>query len=331
MIRVDLTRGIASTIGSTPLVELKQLFAGYSFTVYGKLEWMNPAGSAKDRPAKYMLQEAIRRGEITQNTVVIESSSGNLGISLAQLCCYLELRFICVIDPRTTKQHRRIIESFGGELELVQLPDRDTGEYLPARIQRVQELLRRFPDSYWTNQYENPDNYKAHKETMMPEIAHQLGQPDYMICGVSSCGTIRGIREYIEEQRWDTQLLAVDAVGSVIFGGPKGSRKLPGLGAGIVPRQYKPDIADQVVYVTDMDCVKGCRDLMRHEAILAGASSGGVISAVQKLAHRIPSGAKCVVLLPDRGERYLNTIYDDQWVQQELGFDRPFYQVGGTL
>ncbi|WP_338119967.1 2,3-diaminopropionate biosynthesis protein SbnA [Paenibacillus thalictri] len=326
---MQLEGGIADAIGRTPLIRLRRLFGGESFQVYGKLEWMNPGGSSKDRPALYMLREAIRRGEITGDTVVIESSSGNLAISLAQLCGYLGLRFICVIDPRTTEQHKRIIRSFGGEIDLVREPDPETGEFLPARIRRVGELVRHMPKAYWTNQYGNPDNYMAHAETTMKEIGDQLGEIDYLFCGVSSCGTIRGCMEYVNSRQWSTQIVAVDAVGSVIFGGEKGQRKLPGLGAGITPALYRQDVADRVVHVSDAECVKGCRDLVRCESILAGGSSGGVIAAIRKIAPAIPAGAMCAAILPDRGERYLTTVYDDDWVRRELGVRSASYVLGG--
>ncbi|ANE46501.1 cysteine synthase [Paenibacillus swuensis] len=315
---MKLEGGISEAIGGTPLIPLRRLFEGMPFKVYGKLEWMNPGGSAKDRPALFMLREALRRGDIDSDTVVIESSSGNLAISLAQLCCYLRMRFICVVDPRTTEQHKQIIRGFHGEIDLVTEPDPSTGEFLPARIQRVQDLLREFPKAYWTNQYGNPDNALAHTETTMREIGDRLGAVDYLFCGVSSCGTLRGCADYIRGRGWSTRIVAVDAAGSVIFGGDKGPRQFPGLGSGITPGLYRQDLADQVVYVSDMDCVRGCRDLVRYEAVLAGASSGGVVSAVRGLAESIPADAVCAVILPDRGERYLDTVYNDAWVRQVL-------------
>lgn len=325
---MKLEGGIVEAIGRTPLIRLHRLFDDAPFHVYGKLEWMNPGGSAKDRPALYMLREAVRRGEITSQTVVIESSSGNLAISLAQLCGYLGIRFICVVDPRTTEQHKQIIRSFHGEIDLVDEPDPASGEFLPARIRRVGELLRTIPNAYWTNQYGNPDNYLAHAETTMREIGEQLGPIDYLFCGVSSCGTIRGCMEYIRSRKWSTRIVAVDAAGSVIFGGKKGPRNFPGLGAGLVPGLYQPNMADEVVYVTDRDCVQGCRDLVRYESILAGASSGGVVAAIRAMSSLIPEGAVCAAIFPDRGERYLNTIYNDEWVREEIGFD-PHLSQGG--
>ncbi|WP_199615153.1 2,3-diaminopropionate biosynthesis protein SbnA [Paenibacillus alkalitolerans] len=315
---MNVEEGIFRAIGGTPLIPLRRLFAGEAFEVFGKLEFMNPGGSIKDRPALHMIREAIGRGDLRGNSVVVESSSGNLGISLAQICRYLGLRFICVVDPRTTEQHKAIIRSFEGEIELVTEPDAGTGEFLPARIRRVNELLQRIPNSYWTNQYGNPDNYLAHSRTTMPEIAGELGRIDYLFCGVSSCGTIRGCKEYIRNVGASTKIVAVDAAGSVIFGGEKGTRRFPGLGAGMVPAQYQPDVADMVVHVSDEECVAGCRELVRYESILAGASSGGVVAAIRKIAGSIPKGSVCAAILPDRGERYLNMVYDDNWLQAHL-------------
>lgn len=317
---MKLEGGIVDTIGGTPLIRLSRLFRGASFEVYGKLESMNPGGSAKDRPALYLLKEAIRRGDITEHSVIVESSSGNLAISLAQLCRYMDLRFICVVDPRTTKQHKNIIRSFGGEIDLITEPDEMTGEFLPARIRRVKQLVEQIPNAFWTNQYGSLDNSLSHTETTIREIYEQLGHVDYLFCGVSSCGTIRGCSDFIKSKGYPTRIVAVDAQGSVIFGGEKNKRHLPGLGAGIVPGLYQQGVADEVQYVSDRDCVEGCRQLIRHESILAGASAGGVISAILRMKSNIPKGAVCAAILPDRGERYMDTIYNDDWVQRELGF-----------
>lgn len=318
---MKLEGGIVDLIGRTPLVRLSRLFEGEVFEVFGKLEGMNPGGSAKDRPALYMLKEAIRRGDITRESVVVESSSGNLAISLAQLCRYLGIRFICVVDPRTTEQHKGIIRSYGGEIDMVSVPDAETGEFLPARIRRVKELVAGIPDAYWTNQYGNPDNSLSHAEMTMREIHDELGSIDYLFCGVSSCGTIRGCSDFIRSRGMTTRIVAVDATGSVIFGGVKGPRQFPGLGAGLVPGLFEAGMADRIAYVSDRDCVEGCRKLMNLEAVLAGASSGGVISAIARLKGEIPKGAKCAAILPDRGERYMDTVYNDEWVRRELGFD----------
>ncbi|WP_342745711.1 2,3-diaminopropionate biosynthesis protein SbnA [Paenibacillus herberti] len=318
MQRLNLNEGIAAAIGHTPLIRLERLFTGSRFQVFAKLEGMNPGGSAKDRSALHMLREAIRRGDIRDGSTVIESSSGNLAISLAQLCRYLGLRFICVVDPRTTETHKAIIRCYGGEIDLVSQPDAATGEFLPARINRVKGLLQAIPNAYWTNQYGNLDNARAHQQMTMKEIAEQLGPVDYLFCGVSSCGTIRGCADYIRDNQGSTKVVAVDSQGSILFGGKSGPRRFPGLGAAILPGLHEADLADEVIQVSDEECVWGCRELVRQEAILAGASSGGVVAAIRRLSGSIPDGAVCAAILADRGERYLDTIYNDEWVRREL-------------
>jgi len=318
--------GIGGTIGRTPLVPLLRMFADAPFAVHAKLEMANPGGSSKDRPALRILREAIRSGEIRRGTTVIESSSGNMAISLAQLCRYMGLRFICVVDPRTTEQHLRLIRLLGGEIELVDRPDPVSGDYLPARIERVRRLRAEIGDCYWTNQYGNPDNYLAHYETTMPEILEALPGLDYLFVGISSCGTVRGCAERLKDSGSSAKIVAVDARGSVIFGGPRGARLFPGLGAAVVPALAREDLIDKVVYVSERDCVDGCRELLRTEALLAGASSGGVLSAIRSMSGEIPAGSVVAAILPDRGDRYLNTVYDDAWVsahaEERKGGDR---------
>ena len=311
---------ILSTVGHTPLVRLRRVFPDCPFRLFAKLEGFNPGGSAKDRPALHMLQEAMRTGTVKRRSVVIESSSGNLGIGLAQACRYLGLRFICVVDPKTTEQNIRILRAYGADIDLVAKPDPVTGEFLQARINRVQTLLQTVENSFWTNQYANPDNAQAHYRTTMDEIVTELnGRIDYLFVATSTCGTLRGCAEYVRDHHLDTRIFAVDAEGSVIFGGQPAKRLLPGHGAARRPELYRADLADECQLVTDWDCVVGCRRLVQSEAILAGGSSGGVLMAVEKVKERIRRGATCVVVFHDRGERYLDTIYSDEWVAEHFG------------
>lgn len=316
----DKPAGVLGTIGATPLVELARLDSSRHFRTYAKLESYNPGGSMKDRSALEMLREPIRDGRLVPGrSVVVESSSGNLGIGLAQVCAYYGMRFICVVDPRTNQQNIAIMRALGAEVEVVRETDPATGEYLPVRIRRIRELTTRIRDAYWPNQYANPLNPQAHRRTMGEIVASVPGGVDYVFCATSSCGTLRGCAEYVRDHGLSVTVVAVDAEGSAIFGNPPGPRLIPGHGAAIRPGLYRDGLADEVVHVGDLDCVVACRRLAAREAILAGGSSGAVIAAVDLLSDQIPEGATCALVLPDRGERYLDTIYNDDWVAGHFG------------
>jgi cysteine synthase A len=314
-----MQQGILSVIGNTPLVRLQRVLGDVPFRLYAKLESLNPGGSTKDRPAYSIIKRGLETGIIKPGTVVVESSSGNMGIGLAQACVYFKLRLICVVDPKATTQNIHLLESYGVEVDIVTEPDPETGEFLQARINRVRQLLCAIQDSFWPDQYSNEHNPVAHHQTMN-EIASALdGKIDYLFCATSTCGTIRGCAEYAHEHHLPTKAIAVDAVGSVIFGGEKGKRLIPGHGAAVRPQLYRADLADEHILVTDLDCVVGCRRLVKSEAILVGGSSGAVIMAVERMKDCIPPGANCVVIFADRGERYLDTIYSDVWVREHFG------------
>jgi cysteine synthase A len=242
-----------------------------------------------------------------------------MAIGLAQVCNRLGLRFICVVDPKTLMQNIRILEAYGAEVDLVTDPDPVTGEYLQARINRVRELVETTAHSFWPNQYENRFNALAHHQTM-DEIAASLGGcVDYLFCATSTCGTLRGCADYIREHGMSTKIFAVDAVGSVIFGGQSGKRLIPGHGASIIPGLFASDLAYECVKVTDLDCVLGCHRLVKRESILAGGSSGAIISAIDAVKHRLPEDSVCAAILPDRGERYLDTVYSREWIRSHFG------------
>ncbi|MDT5270744.1 MAG: N-(2-amino-2-carboxyethyl)-L-glutamate synthase [Acidobacteriota bacterium] len=312
-------KGILSAVGNTPLVALKKFMDDKSFRLYAKLEGLNPGGSMKDRPAMRIIEKGLESGQINSSTVIIESSSGNMGIGLAQICSYYGLQFICVVDPKTTPQNIRLLRVYGAEIDLVACPDPDTGEFLNARINRVKSLLGSIENSFWPNQYANENNSGAHYHTMGEIVSALDGDVDYLFCAVSTCGTLRGCSEFVRRNGLKTKVIAVDAKGSVIFDSPKSKRLIPGHGAAVRPSLFQDDLALDCVHVTDIECVIGCRRLVSREAILAGGSSGAVMMAVQRYSEHIPPGASCVVILPDRGERYLDTIYSDEWVEEHFG------------
>ena len=313
--------GVLSVIGATPAIRLSKISAGWGVEVFAKLESLNPGGSMKDRPAVAILQDGIRTGAIGPNTTIIESSSGNMGIGLAQVCRYFQLKFICVVDIKTCPTNMQLLRAYGAEVDVVTEPDPETKEFLPRRLQRVQQLLSQIGDSFWPNQYANQNNPGSHYRTTIQEIVRDLkGKFDYLFCPVSTCGTLRGCGDFLREAGHQARVIAVDALGSRIFTDKHvHKRLLPGLGAAIRPPLSDGAVVHEVVYVTDLECIVGCRKLVRHEAILAGASSGGVISAIERLSCRIPKGSVCVGILPDRGERYLDQVYNDDWVKQHFG------------
>ncbi|MET7774629.1 2,3-diaminopropionate biosynthesis protein SbnA [Streptomyces mirabilis] len=307
-------------MGNTPLVELERLLPGFEARVFAKIERFNPGGSIKDRSGLSMLSSAIESGELVPGrSVVVESSSGNLAVGLAQICRYFGFRFICVVDGKTTEQNLAILRAYGAEIEVVTERDELTGEYLPMRLRRVRELVARTPHAFWPNQYANLLNPQAHEKTM-GEIARALdGRVDYLFCSVSTFGTLRGCADHIRKQGMDTIIVAVDAEGSAIFGLESARRLIPGHGASVVPALMDPTAADRVVHVSDLDCVVACRRLIHREAILAGGSSGATVAALARLRDEIPADSTVALVFPDGGDRYLDTIYSDAWVRRNFG------------
>lgn len=314
--------GVETLLGNTPLIRLDRLAGAGSATVWAKWEAANPGGSIKARPAALMLREALRSGEVRAGGTVVESSSGNLGVALAQLCRLHDLRFICVVDPRINDSTRRLIQAYGATIRMVEQPDPETGDFLAARLAEVRRILDREPGAWWPNQYANPFNARSHEDGTVREIFEALdGRVDALFVATSSTGTIVGCSDYLRNHSPATTLVAVDAAGSVLFGGNRGDRRLPGMGAGTVPPLAQHARPDAIVRVSDLDCVVGCRRLVRDEALMAGASSGGVISALSREVHRFGPGKNVVVVLADSGERYLHSVYDDEWVADNLDCD----------
>jgi cysteine synthase A len=309
-----IIENIMSLIGKTPLVRLSRVMGDVDIRLYAKLEGFNPGGSLKDRPALKLIERGFESGEVNSETTIVESSSGNLGIGLAQVCAFYGLRFICVVDTKTTRSNFDILRAFGAEVSVVTEADALGCELLEARIARVQTIREQIPNSYWPNQYANSNNALAHHATMR-EILEELDDGlDYLFCATSSCGTLRGCAEYALDHSPRTKIIAVDAAGSAIFASPPQKRLIPGHGSAIVPKLLCPEMVHQCVHVTDWECVVACRQLVRQESLLVGGSSGAVLTAVRRMAPQIPPGATCVMIFPDRGERYLDTIYSDEWV-----------------
>ncbi|MRG29698.1 2,3-diaminopropionate biosynthesis protein SbnA [Laceyella tengchongensis] len=311
-----LPSSIIECVGNTPLVSLRRLFAGTGVEVFAKLEYMNPGGSMKDRPARFMIEQGLRDGTITADSHIIESSSGNLGVAIAMVARVYGLPFTCVVDPKTAPSNLKILSQLGAKIEMVTEAD-DQGGYLKTRIRRVQELLHSIPNAVWMNQYANERNWQAHYYGTGSEMAEQLPQaPDCLIAAVSTSGSILGCARRLRETYPDVKVIAVDAVGSVIFGTPPKRRELPGIGSSRVPEILVREEIDDVIHVNDRESVEGCRDLLYHEGIFAGGSSGSVIAAIKKLIPTVPKPYRICTILPDRGDRYLDMVYDEDWVDR---------------
>jgi len=313
-----VSASIIECIGGTPLVRLRRLFNGGP-QVYAKLELLNPGGSVKDRPARYIIERGLRDGTIAPGATIVESSSGNFAIALAMAARIYELEFVAVVDPRIAPLNLRILRQLGARVEMVERPD-PYGGYLHTRLERVRELLAEIPGAYWLDQYANALNAQCHYDGIGTEIVEALGteEPvDAFVAAVSTSATLMGAARRLREAYPGIRVVAVDAQGSVIFGGPASRRSLPGIGSSRTPELLCPEEVDEVIYVDDYDSARGCRELLRGEGILAGGSSGAVIAAVQQVAAALPPSARIATVLPDRGERYMDLVYDDAWVEAQ--------------
>lgn len=308
--------GILETIGKTPLVELTRYLDEPRVQLFAKLEAANPGGSAKDRPAAHMLLRAMADGRITSQSTIIESSSGNMGIGLAQAARYLGLPFICVTDPFAQPQNVAIMKALDARVETVDEPVE--GSFLAARLQLVEKLLQAIPNSFWPNQYANKDNPTSHELGTIREIDEALeGRIDYLFVATSSTGTAQGCRDYLAAKGRATKVVAVDSTGSVLFGGQLSKRWIPGLGAGIEPEIARHQRFNFVHRVGDLECVVGCRRAAYYEAMLIGGSAGGVLETVR--VHKdMLKGKCCVAILHDSGTRYMDTVFSDEWVTNSL-------------
>ncbi|RPI76831.1 MAG: 2,3-diaminopropionate biosynthesis protein SbnA [Desulfobacteraceae bacterium] len=315
-------------VGHTPMIRLNVL---NHIDLYVKLEFLNPTGSVKDRAADHIIRKLFERKEIDPDTTLIESSSGNFGVALSAYCRKYNLKFICVIDPHISPTNEMLISSMGGILEKVTEPD-ENGGYLLTRIKRVQELQVKIPNSYWVNQYANPYNAEAYYQTLGREICECLNPIDYAFIGVSSCGTIAGVSRKIKEVYPQAKIIAVDIEGSVIFGGKPKKRYIPGIGSSKVPLILAQARIDEVVMVDEALTVAMCHELLNNHQIFVGGSSGSVMGAIKKYfseeknlewIRSLKRKPVVVTLFPDRGERYVNTLYDKKWCEWFAGKD-PF-------
>ena len=316
-IKIVQHSGILSCIGNTPLIPLNRVFCDSKVQLYGKLEMFNPGGSIKDRTAFNILKNAMDKGIVSDNTTIIESTSGNMGIGLARICHYFGLRLILVTDPHINTLTINILKAFEAEIITVDKHD-GNGGYLKTRLGKVQELLQEIPNSFWPDQYHNMDNPSAHEQTFLEILNSLRKEPDYIFVSTSTCGTLRGLGDAILKHNALTKIIAVDAVGSVIFGDKPNKRIIPGMGASHPSNFLNLEQVEDVIMISDRESVEGCHHLLKTESILAGGSSGAVVKAIEKKLLDIPDNSSVVAIFADNGERYLNTIYSEYWVNQQF-------------
>ena len=298
---------ILDTIGNTPLVKLTsfQRWIPKEVSIFAKLESKNPGGSVKDRAAKKMILEAVRSGELTREKTILDSSSGNTGIGYALIAAALGYKLELVM-PENASEKKRTIEAFGAKVIFSDPLEGSDGAILEA-----QKRFKENPGKYYMpDQYNNPNNWKAHYETTGPEIWFDTeGRVDILISGVGTGGTITGVSQFIKAKNPAFKAIAVEPAASpVLSGKPKGPHKIQGIGAGFVPKVLDMKLVDEVVTVTDDDAFDTARRLAAQEGLLCGISSGAAIWAAVQVAKRPENAGKCIVtVLPSTGERYIST------------------------
>ncbi|MCI3207625.1 2,3-diaminopropionate biosynthesis protein SbnA [Pandoraea capi] len=289
-----------------------------------KMEGLNAAGSIKLKTALQLIDDLEATHRIRADTCILESSSGNLGVALALVCANRGYRFTCVTDPNTSRQAVRTMQAAGARVVRVDRRDAQGG-YLATRIAWIREQVARDPRCVWVNQYANPANWRAHFRWTAPEIFSAYPDVDHLFVGAGTTGTLLGCLHYVRAHRLPTRVVAVDAQGSVTFGGSPGPRRIPGLGTSCRPPLCEPPDAespDAIVYVPEADTVRMCRTLAQR-GLLIGGSTGSVLRAVQVSSAEIAASDTVVAIAPDMGDKYLDTIYDPDWVASCVeGFDK---------
>lgn len=296
-------------------VDLRAIFERPLFL---KCEGFNFAGSIKLKAAREMIDAAERDGALAPWSILVESSSGNLGVALSMLAASRGYQFVCVTDSRCNLSARRLIVALGGRVHVITEPDPDGG-LLGARLAFVRSLCASDQRYVWLNQYTNPHNWRAHYRTTAPAIARHFPRLDVLFVGAGTTGTLMGCARFFRQWHRKVRVVAVDSVGSVAFGGPPGRRMIPGLGTSVRPPMLDESFVDEVVQVEEADAARSCHQLA-HSGFLFGGSTGSVVSgAMGWLGQHQDRELTAVAIAPDLGERYLDTIYQTNWLRDLYG------------
>lgn len=288
--------------------------------LYLKCEGFNFSGSVKQKAALEMIEAAEQAGRLTEGSVIVESSSGNLGVALSTIAASKGYRFVCVTDSRCNLATRQLMEALGAEVQTLTEPDPEGG-FLAARLAHVRALCESDDRYVWLNQYVNPDNWRAHHRLTAPHIARRFPGLDVLFIGAGTTGTLMGCARWYREHRPAVRIVAVDSVGSVTFGGPPATRMIPGLGAGVRPPLLDESYIDDVVRVPEVETVRACHRMVGQGFLFGGSTGTVVAGAARWLAEHAPGGddLTAVAISPDLGERYLDTVYQANWVRHVYG------------
>ncbi|MDP4133030.1 MAG: cysteine synthase A [Bacillota bacterium] len=299
---MKIYNGITELVGKTPLIDFN---FGTKASIICKAESFNPGGSAKDRVALYMIEDAEKRGLLKKGGTIVEPTSGNTGIGLASIAAQKGYKVIITMPDTMSMERRMILAAYGAQLVLT-----EGSKGMPGAIEMAEKLVREIEGAFMPSQFENPVNPKSHRETTGPEIWEDTdGKVDIFIATIGSGGTISGTGEFLKSMKPSVQVIGVEPAGSpVLTEGRSGSHKIQGIGAGFIPKNLNTKILDEVITIEDEEAIDEGRKMAKEKGLLVGISSGAAIAAALKVAEREENNGKMIVaLLPDTGERYLSS------------------------
>jgi len=300
---MNIAENITHLIGNTPLVKLNKVSKETSATIIGKCEFMNPTSSVKDRIGFNMIDDAMKKGLINDNTTIIEPTSGNTGIALASICASLGIKLILTMPESMSIERRKVLAAFGAQLELT-----DKAKGMNGAIAKAEELNAQIDDSLILQQFANPANPEIHRKTTALEILRDTDKNvDIFVAAVGTGGTITGTSEILKKELPNVKIIAVEPLDSpVLSGGAGGPHKIQGIGAGFVPAILNTEIYDEIIKVSNEDAFAMSKELAQNEGLLVGISAGANVFAAREIAKKNP-GKTIVTILCDTGERYLST------------------------
>ncbi len=312
---------ILETIGNTPIVKLNKILPSSQANVYAKLEYLNPGGSIKDRIAMYIIDRAEQNKKLTADGTIVENTSGNTGAGLAMVAAVKNYKAVFTIPDKMSSEKINFMKAFGAKV--VVTPTNVPAESPQSYYETAKRIHNNTENSFYVNQYHNPDNPEAHYKYTGPELWEQMdGKIDYFVAGIGTGGTLSGIAKYLKEKNPDIKVIAVDPIGSVFYDyfkhgkpGEPNVYKLEGIGEDMMVDAMDFDVVDEMFQVSDEDGFATCRSLARHEGIFGGGSSGAAVWGALQVAKGLPADKNVVTILPDTGFRYLSKVYNDEWMR----------------